>query len=96
VTIEKVGGGILNAKYKITVRAKLNGTYKEKHFRGVGSEYHTENQGPAEADAAFVIETSPEVQVAEVKRVSGAEGRQFECLSEGAKAAIVAAVKKVI
>ena len=96
VTIKDVGGGLLNRKYKITVQAKLNGTYKEKHFRGVGSEYHTKNEGPIEAEAEFVIETSPEPRVVQIKRINGVEGRRYECLTESARKIIVEDIKKVL
>jgi hypothetical protein len=95
VKVEQTGNGAFNAKYKITMRVKLNGAYSEKHFRGVGDEYHTENEGAAGAEAEVVIETSPEIHVVKMTRLGGDDGRKWECLANGAKGAIAQAIKKV-
>lgn len=99
VTIAEIGSGLLTKDFNITVRAKCSGgKYKEKHFRGVGSEYHTKSEQSPSAEIDFIyIVDSKGLRIREAKKIThSGSGRSYEQLEQGGVAKILERLKTVL
>lgn len=96
---ETADAGLLNKTYVISVRAKIEGAkYKEKHFRGVGSEYHTENEQDPTAELEFTYRLDSQgLRPLDVRVIAqSGRGRSLEQLRDGGSARVLERIKTVI
>jgi hypothetical protein len=101
VRVSEVGSDPLGLqkKYDISVRSKIEGArYKEKHFRGVGYEYHMKNEHNPSAELEFIYRLDIQgLRQLDVRQVSvSAKGRALEQLKNGGAGKVLERIRTVL
>lgn len=99
VNVNEAESSLLNKDYNISLRCKILGArYAEKHFRGIGHEYHFKHRHNPTAELEFIYRLDSDgLRPLEVNQIThDGRGRSLEQLRDGGTAKILERIKTVL
>lgn len=95
VVVTKNSDSLLGGSTTVVVKANLSGKYREKHFRGVGSEYHTKHEEKHSGVGTFTFEASGSGARLIDKQIEGTSGQPAKLLLDGAAKELTQAISSL-